>query len=101
MELFYLLYLNGVVRILLSYQSPALVSCDINQHCTAHFLSSCIVVVVAVAVAVAVPVAAVVVAVVVVVEAEGEQWITLNFLHAGPKRHPDRFAKKMSTFELL
>ena len=98
MELFYLLYLNGVVRILLSYQSPALVSCDINQHCTAHFLSSCIVVVVAVAVAV--PVAAVVVAVV-VVEAEGEQWITLNFLHAGPKRHPDRFAKKMSTFELL
>ena len=99
MELFYLLYLNGVVRILLSYQSPALVSCDINQHCTAHFLSSCIVVVVAVAVAV--PVAAVVVAVVVVVEAEGEQWITLNFLHAGPKRHPDRFAKKMSTFELL
>ena len=99
MELLYLLYLNGVVKVLLSQQSPTLVSCDISRHCTAHFLSSCIVVVVAVAVAV--PVAAVVVAVVVVVEAEGEQWITLNFLHAGPKRHPDRFAKKMSTFELL
>ena len=43
MELFYLLYLNGVVRILLSYQSPALVSCDINQHCTVGFLFSYVV----------------------------------------------------------
>ena len=44
MELLYLLYLNGVVKVLLSQQSPTLVSCDISRHCTAHFLSSCVVV---------------------------------------------------------